>query len=26
LEVERGVEAVELGVAVAFGGEAFHLH
>lgn len=26
LEVERGIEAVELGVAVALGGEAFHLH
>ena len=26
LEVEGGVEAVELGVAIAFGGEAFHLH
>lgn len=26
LEVESGIEAIELGVAVAFGGEAFHLH
>jgi hypothetical protein len=26
LEVERGIEAIELGVAVAFGVEAFHLH
>lgn len=26
LEVERRIEAVERGLAVAFGGEAFHLH
>ena len=26
LEVERGIEAVELGVAVAIAGEALHLH
>lgn len=26
LEVERGIEAIELRVAVAFGVEAFHLH
>ncbi len=26
LEVEGGIEAVELGLTVAFGGEAFHLH
>jgi hypothetical protein len=26
LEVECGNEAVDIGVAVAFGGEAFHLH
>ena len=26
LEVEGGIEAVDLGVAVAFGGEVFHLH
>ena len=26
LEVERGTEAVEFGMAVSFGGEAFHLH
>jgi hypothetical protein len=26
LEVERGIEAFELGVADVFAGEAFHLH